>query len=192
MPASGGARLRAMTDARALSTNAENVVRFGLFEVDRKAGELRRNGERVRLQDQPFQVLLTLLERPGEVVTREELRGRLWPDDTFVDFEHSINTAVRRLRDALGDTAESPRYVETVARKGYRFLAPVNGAETRLPSLVPAVPAHRARRWWVFGAIGLALLGVWYWVFTRRTELWRVRIQPSASAGSPRMQLSFP
>jgi len=158
MPAPGGARLRAMTDARALSTNGENVVRFGLFEVDRKAGELRRSGERVRLQDQPLQVLLTLLERPGEVVTREELRGRLWPDDTFVDFEHSINTAVRRLRDALGDTAESPRYVETVARRGYRFLAPVNGVEARLLSVVPALPAHPTRRWWVLGAIGFALL----------------------------------
>ena len=158
MTAPTGARLRDMSDARALSTSADKVVRFGLFEVDRKAGELRRSGERVRLQEQPFQVLLTLLERPGEVVTREELRGRLWPDDTFVDFEHSINTAVRRLRDALGDTAESPRYVETVARKGYRFLAPVNGIETRLPSLASAVPAHRIRRWWVFGAIGFALL----------------------------------
>src|SRR5437763_12245009 len=110
MPASGGATLR-----------------FGVFEVDPKTGELRRNGARVRLQDQPLQILFTLLERPGEVVTRDELRARLWPDDTFVDFEHSINTAVRRLRDALGDSAENPRFVETVARRGYRFLAPVSG-----------------------------------------------------------------
>ena len=158
MAASGGARLRAMSDERALSTGAVDVVRFGLFEVDRKAGELRRNGERVRLQDQPLQVLLTLLERPGEVVTREELRSRLWPDDTFVDFEHSINTAVRRLRDALGDNAENPRFVETVARRGYRFLAAVNGVAMASPLPPASVASHPTRRWWVVGLVGLALL----------------------------------
>ena len=103
-----GARLQTVTDARAMPANADGNLRFGTFEVDCRAGELRRNGSKVRLQDQPFQILLTLLERPGEVITRDELRSRLWPDDTFVDFEHSINTAVRRLRDALGDSAENP------------------------------------------------------------------------------------
>src|ERR1700740_827147 len=121
------ARLQAMSEARSMPPNVGETLQFGVFEVDRKIGELRRNGVKVRLQDQPLQILLTLLERPGEVVTREELRARLWPDDTFVDFEHSINTAVRRLRDALGDSAENPRFVETVARRGYRFLAPVSG-----------------------------------------------------------------
>src|SRR5436309_16137752 len=104
------------------------VIRFGVFEVDLPAGRIRRNGLRVHLQDQPFRVLAMLLERPGEVVTREDLRARLWPSDTFVDFDHGLNAAVKRLRDALGDSAENPRFVETVARRGYRFVGPVNGA----------------------------------------------------------------
>src|SRR5207237_1633166 len=99
--------------------------RFGIFDVDLRAGQPLRNGLKVRLQEQPFQVLSMLLERPGEVVTREDLRARLWPSDTFVDFDHGLNAAVKRLRDALGDSAENPRFVETLARRGYRFLAPV-------------------------------------------------------------------
>jgi DNA-binding winged helix-turn-helix (wHTH) protein/Tol biopolymer transport system component len=106
-----------------------SVVKFGLFEVDPRAGELRRNGVKVKLQDQPFQVLAMLLERPGEVVSREELQRRLWPADTFVDFDHSLNAAVKRLRDALGDSADNPRFVETLAKRGYRFLAPVAGID---------------------------------------------------------------
>jgi Tol biopolymer transport system component/DNA-binding winged helix-turn-helix (wHTH) protein len=147
-----------MSEARAVPTTAGGVVRFGTFEVDPKAGELRRNGSRVRLQDQPFQILLTLVERPGEVVTREELRGRLWPHDTFVDFEHSINTAVRRLRDALGDSAENPRFVETVARRGYRFLAPVNGGLELVSPPAPVATIHWPSRWWFVGGLALALL----------------------------------
>src|SRR5499427_4496909 len=105
---------------------ANGVIRFGIFDVDLRAGQLRRNGLKVRLQEQPFQVLAMLLERPGEVVTREDLHARLWPADTFVDFDHGLNAAVKRLRDALGDSAENPRFVETLARRGYRFLAPVD------------------------------------------------------------------
>jgi TolB-like protein/DNA-binding winged helix-turn-helix (wHTH) protein/Flp pilus assembly protein TadD len=97
--------------------------------LDLRAGELRRNGQRVRLQEQPFQVLAMLAEHPGEVVTREELQKRLWPADTFVDFDHGLNKAINKLREALGDSAESPRFVETVARRGYRFLAEVKGAD---------------------------------------------------------------
>jgi Tol biopolymer transport system component/DNA-binding winged helix-turn-helix (wHTH) protein len=100
-------------------------VQFGIFEVDLRTGELRRNGVKVKIQEQPFQVLAALLERPGEIVTRDELQKQLWPADTFVDFDHSINAAIRRLRDALDDSAESPIFVETVARRGYRFIAPV-------------------------------------------------------------------
>src|SRR5258705_3408892 len=110
--------------------------RFGVFELDLRAGELRRNGIKIRLQEQPFQVLTMLLERPGEIVTREELRSRLWPADAFLDFDHGLNAAVKRLRDALGDSAESPRFIETLARRGYRFLVPINGAareSTRIP-----------------------------------------------------------
>src|SRR6516162_6753195 len=95
-------------------------LRFGVFEVDLRSGELRKHGLRVRLQEQPFQVLTMLLEHPGEVVSREELRNKLWPGDTLVDFDHGLNKAINKLRGALRDSAERPRFVETVARRGYR------------------------------------------------------------------------
>src|SRR5579871_6090797 len=100
-------------------------VRFGVFEFRPKAGELRRNGVRVKLQEQPGQILAALLEAQGDLVTREELRKRLWTADTFVDFDHSLNTAVKRLRDALGDSADNPIFIETLSRRGYRFMAPI-------------------------------------------------------------------
>ena len=108
------------------ANDAAKIVRFGVFEVDLTAGELRKSGSKVRLQEQPFQLLAYLLTRSGEVVTRDELREKLWPADTFVDFDHSLNTAVNKVREALGDSASSPRFVETLARRGYRFLGPVN------------------------------------------------------------------
>jgi cholera toxin transcriptional activator len=98
------------------------TVRFGSFELDVRTGELRKHGLKIRLQEQPFPILLMLLLRPGEVVLRDEIRKRLWPDDTIVEFAHSINAAIHRLRDALGDSADNARYVETVARRGYRFI----------------------------------------------------------------------
>jgi TolB-like protein/Tfp pilus assembly protein PilF len=104
---------------------SSNVKRFGTFEVDVRARELRKGGIRIRLQDQPFEILMAMLDRPGEVVTREELRQRLWPSGTFVDFEHSLNAAIKRLRAALGDDADNPRFVETLHRRGYRFIAAV-------------------------------------------------------------------
>jgi Tol biopolymer transport system component/DNA-binding winged helix-turn-helix (wHTH) protein len=103
-----------------------NTVQFGLFEVDLQTRELRKSGVRIKLNDQPFQVLALLLERPGEIVTREELRTRLWPSDTFVDFDLSLNSAVKKLRQALGDESDNPRFVETLYRRGYRFIAPVS------------------------------------------------------------------
>jgi cholera toxin transcriptional activator len=125
---------------------AGGIARFGVFELDLASAELRKNGRKLRLQEQPFEVLALLLERAGDVVTREEMRQKLWPADTFVDFDHSLNTAVNKLRETLGDSASSPRYVETLARRGYRFIAPVEVARaqsrdaedlstTRLPSL---------------------------------------------------------
>lgn len=108
---------------RTMSTN--QIVRFGKFDLDVRAGELRKSGLRIRLQDQPFRILLMLLEHPGEVVSREQIRQTLWPDGTIVEFDHSISAAIKRLRDALGESAEQPRYVETLARRGYRFIAPV-------------------------------------------------------------------
>jgi cholera toxin transcriptional activator len=105
--------------------SAGKIVRFGVFEVDLVSGELRKKGTLVRLQEQPFQILALLLEHPGELVTREDIRSRLWLADTFVDFDHSLNTAVNKLREALGDAATNPRFVQTVARRGYKFIAPV-------------------------------------------------------------------
>jgi DNA-binding winged helix-turn-helix (wHTH) protein/Tol biopolymer transport system component len=114
-----------------MSVNSSSLItRFGTFEVNLQTGELRHAGQKVKLQEQPFQVLATLLERPGEVVTRDELRSRLWPEDTFVDFDHSLNAAIKRLRDALGESADAPVFIETLARRGYRFIAPVNGSSS--------------------------------------------------------------
>jgi len=110
------------------------VARFGLFEIDLSAGELRKGGVKLRLQGQPFQVLALLLDRAGDVVTREELQQKLWPSDTFVDFDHSLNTAINKVREALGDSASSPRYVETLARRGYRFIAPVQTSDQAAPA----------------------------------------------------------
>jgi len=111
------------------------ILRFGSFEADLSAGELRRNGRKLKLQEQPFQILVALLERSGEVVTREDLRQRLWAADTFVDFDNGLNIAIRKLRQALGDDAEKPRYIETLPRRGYRF---ITAAESILPSPLPA------------------------------------------------------
>ena len=120
---------------------ARGRLRFGVFELDLRAGELRKHGLRVRLQEQPFRVLAMLVEHPGEVVTREELKKRLWPADTFVDFDHGLNKAINKLREALGDSAENPRFVETVARRGYRFLVEVRPPD---PALVRGPDAEAA------------------------------------------------
>ena len=155
----------------ALNTNGSgaDLRRFGVFELDLRAGELRRNGVRVKLQEQPFQVLTQLLEKPGEVITREDIRNRLWPADTFVDFDHSLNAAIRRLRDALGDSAENPTFVETVARRGYRFLAPVTSTSpdgNGVPAVhaigpnsqPPAYPPFDFQVWWIFAGIASVVL----------------------------------
>jgi cholera toxin transcriptional activator len=116
------------------------IARFGVFELNLDASELRKNGAKLRLQEQPFQVLVLLLERAGDVVTREDLRQKLWPSDTFVDFDHSLNTAVNKLRETLRDSASSPRYIETVARRGYRFIAPVQTTVGTSARLSPETP----------------------------------------------------
>ena len=130
-----------------MSAPLDSLVRFGAFELNLRTGELRKGGVRISLPDQPFQVLKTLLDRPGELVTREELRQRLWSAETFVDFEHGLNAAVRRLRDALGDSADVPRFVETLPRRGYRFIAPVirqPAAEETPPSRPAAESSERS------------------------------------------------
>src|ERR1700693_5027196 len=103
-------------------------ARFGVFELDLKAGELHKSGRVVLLQEQPFQILLMLVEHRGELAPREEIRRKLWPNDTVVEFDHAINTAIKKLRQALGDSAQSPKYVETVGRRGYRLMIPVEWA----------------------------------------------------------------
>lgn len=138
-------------------------TRFGLFEVDLRSGELHKHGIRLKLQDQPFQVLALLLEHPGDVVTREDLRQKLWPADTFVDFDTGLNSAIKKLRDVLGDSADNPRFIETLPRRGYRFIAPVTNDGLRKP------PAHvAARKPVLLGAVILVLLvsataAGWFW-----------------------------
>src|ERR1700687_3389624 len=119
-------------------TRTPEILRFGTFEVHLRSRELRKQGVRVKLQEQPFHVLKVLLQRPGEVVTREELRSAIWQSDTFVDFDNGLNTSINKLREALGDTAESPRFIETLPRRGYRFIAPVAGDDRKKAALIPA------------------------------------------------------
>jgi TolB-like protein/DNA-binding winged helix-turn-helix (wHTH) protein len=135
-----------------------NAVQFGPFKLDLKAGELHKHGRKIRLQEQPFQLLKFLVERPGEVVTREELRNRLWPNDTTVEFGHSINSAVKRLRDVLGDIVDKPKYVETVARRGYRFLLPVQWEEVSLPEPAALVVPQDTESAVLSGAEPVAIL----------------------------------
>ena len=165
------------------------MIRFGVFELDRDAMELRKHGIRVRLQDQPFQVLAHLLERPGQIVTREELKERIWAKDTFVDFDHSLNKAVNRLREALNDDAGQPRYIETVPRRGYRFVAPVTelGSDDEPKPAAPSIAVEesnkeatkktgsqtvRLRTMVAFAGAGVfAALGLAAWVWLRKPEI---------------------
>ena len=118
---SGSTRGQYITEHRL----TDRFVRFGLFEADLQEGKLTKTGGRIRLQEQPFLILALLLEHPGELVTREEIRQKLWSHNTFVEFDAALNTAVRKLREALNDSADNPRFLETVPRRGYRFAAPV-------------------------------------------------------------------
>jgi DNA-binding winged helix-turn-helix (wHTH) protein len=131
------------------ATARARTFRFGIFELDEASGELRKQGRRLRLQAQPCQVLLMVLERAGEIVSRDEVRRRLWPEGTYVDFDHSLNTAVNKLRETLSDPASNPRFIETIPRRGYRFLAPVQvleagNASPESPASGSAVPSSLA------------------------------------------------
>src|SRR5213594_3012269 len=136
------------------SPSPQPAVRFGSFEVNPRTGELRKQGIRIKLHEKPFQVLLALLEHPGEVVTRKELQERLWPGDTFIEFENGLNNTISRLREALGDTAETPRFIETLPRRGYRFLPDVSQS-------LPSSRVASSRPWLlIFGivlGVGLAI-----------------------------------
>src|SRR5437868_6989265 len=155
-----------------------NVVRFGIYEFEPHAKELRRGGLRVHLDGQPIAILKMLLDRPGELVTREELQKDLWPEDIFVDFEHSLNAAVKRLRAALNDSADHPRYIETLSRRGYRFIAPLNGTDAQSadriritsPSAAQAQAAFSGRGLWqkaVVALLAVAIVG-WGWRHWRK------------------------
>src|SRR5450432_707837 len=139
-------------------------VRFDVFEVDLRAGELRKHGIKIRLQEQPFLILQTLLETPGQIVTSEELQTKIWPGDTFVDFDHGLHAAVNRLRQALGDAADKPRFVETVSRRGYRFIGQVQSPPPEAPPGIRVVPqqANLTRKrvtgkWWAGPLVGFTL-----------------------------------
>jgi DNA-binding winged helix-turn-helix (wHTH) protein len=169
------------------------IVRFGLFEADLQTGELRKNGVRVPLQGQPFQVCAILLSRPGELVSREELRQQVWPEDTFVDFDHALNTAITKIRLALGDEADNPRFVETLPRRGYRFIAPVEKPSSPTSALVPPEePIQRLTpktRWIARVALSLGLhsaVGIWRFARSRaEAELPPLEVVPMAAmAGS--------
>jgi TolB-like protein/DNA-binding winged helix-turn-helix (wHTH) protein len=144
-----------------LVSPSPRLIRFGVFEADLQARELRRRGVKVRLPDQPFQILAVLLEHAGDVVTRDELRHRLWSADTFVELDLSLNSAVRKLREALGDCADHPRFVETLPRRGYRFIAPIEKPAAPLANqaVISAGPTAKSRgrdyRWWVAAALGM-------------------------------------
>jgi len=162
-------------------------IRFESFELDLRTCELRKDGAPVKLQGQPMQILVMLLERPGEIVTREELQKTLWPNDTFVEFDHSINAAIKRLRHALGDSAESPKYIETLARRGYRFIWPIdvtgttleqNRAAKPIPVSANATPQPKNHRLLLSGAFVTATLAV---LLGLNVGGWREKLRPRAS-----------
>ncbi len=155
-------------------------IRFGIFEVDLQAGELRKQGLKVKLQEQPFQILAMLLERPGEVVTRDDIQKRLWPADTFVDFGRGLNRATNRLRESLGDQADSPRFIETLPRRGYRFIAPVEATRADSCASSPE-PSALCKRWLspsVSALFALTLLSFAFNIGGMRDRLLLTRIQP--------------
>jgi DNA-binding winged helix-turn-helix (wHTH) protein len=173
-------------------------LRFGSYELDVAGMELRKNGVRVHLPDQPFRILATLVSKPGEVVTREELRSRIWEDGTFVDFDQSLNKAVNRLREVLNDDASRPRFIETVPRRGYRFVAHVTGPA---PSAVEPPPAglrpwtsperHRPNRLLAFGCGALAISGALiFFLYSAHTKQEHLGVTPRlliADAFSPKL-----
>src|SRR5215472_15020780 len=134
------------------------IYRFGAFELDSRSRELRKHGVRIKLQDQPLRILLMLVHHPGEVVTREQIQSELWPAGTYVDYENAINSSLRKLREALGDTPSNPRFIETLSRRGYRMLVPVSRDGVVDVPQEPR-PAVRRRRWPVFTAIGVLFIG---------------------------------
>jgi len=159
------------------------VIRFGVFEADPTAGELRKAGRRVSLQEQPFRLLMLLLEHPAEIIPRDELRRKLW-GETYVDFEEGLNTAIRKLRDALGDSASNPRFIETLPRRGYRFIAPTELAR-EVPTNPKTIPRPPSRSFWWRALAGSAAVLIAAFV------LFRIRfLEPPVWNASPPTQLT--
>lgn len=194
------------------ATKNDRLIRFSIFELDRNSGELFKQGRKVKLQGQPFELLLALLERPGEVLTREELRQKIWPSDTAGDFDHGLNRAVNKVREALGDSAETPRFIETLPRRGYRFIGSIQQENdtTRPPaeaisppaaSQAPPQPAReqkakpRRRSWTVVAIAGGRLPRLWPsgWRFTgrQRKGSWKCSSLPQIRLTTPSGTLSF-
>ena len=149
----------------------KRLLRFGVFELDLEVGELRKSGVRVKLQDQPFHVLVYLLQRPGQVVTREDLQKALWPSGTFVDFDHGLYSAINKIREVLGDSTDSPRFIETLPRRGYRFLAPVDGLPPSAAAAAPNPLISKSRRWSFAAApFAAACAVVFVWLAVRQTQ----------------------
>jgi DNA-binding winged helix-turn-helix (wHTH) protein len=173
------------------------TVRFGPYEVDTAAAELRKYGLQVQLQEQPFRVLTALLERPGELVSREDLISRLWADGTHVDYDRGLNAAVTRLRQALADSAERPRYVETVARRGYRFIAPIEGlVERDAASPAPETAPHRGRTrrhlvWILAGCVAMATVPIILFLTRRESALPPPHVTPLTSYTGLETEPSF-
>jgi len=176
----------AILDCRmAAGENLQSPMRFGAFELGLHSGELRKHGVKVKLRGQSFQILAMLLERPGQVITREELQTRLWGGDTFVDFDRGLNKAVNRLRDALGDSAESPRFIETLPKRGYRFIGAIEVAQNGRPAAetltsgetpraleTPELPAVASKgpawqRWLLVATILVTAVAVFFLLFGR-------------------------
>ncbi len=178
-----------------VAKSSPEIIGFGVYEADLRSGELRKNGIRLKLQEQPFHVLAMLLEHPGELVTREELKAKLWPTDTFVDFDNSLNTDINKVREALGDTAVNPRFVETIPRRGYRFIAPLKLNQPRVhgPAIGQLQPTVARRAWWrkrwlLAACAGLLVSGglLLYLALRSRTPV-TMRLTASLPSG-----LSFP
>ncbi|HEY7616374.1 MAG TPA: winged helix-turn-helix domain-containing protein, partial [Terriglobales bacterium] len=169
--------------------NSSERFRFGLYEVDLKAWELRKQGLKIKLQAQPFGVLAMLLERPGEIISREELRQKLWPADVFVDFDQALNKAVNKLRDALGDAAENPRFIETVPKRGYRFIAPImkvrDGQDAAASSPSPGRGKWKYRTTAVASVVVLAIATCIAWIWARRSNtVYPLAVLPLSNSSS--------
>src|SRR5262249_8938834 len=162
-------------------TSRSPVIQFGVFEVDSRAGELRKSGVKLRIQQQPFQVLMALIERPSQIVSREELHARLWPNDTFVDFEHGLNAAVKRLRDVLGESAERPVFIETLAKRGYRFNGTINGHhyESALSAPVESLAATTSTKPQVLSRFRVSVVAALLWLLLGLAFIFLLRPKPT-------------